>query len=147
MNSTRQNTWVKEDLLAMDLSLYVDGGGGSGVKKVKEAATGEGARTCEGGSGQSPGVPDPVVPNHLETGSGAHHLEATTGDHHRSSVARGWPTAGGEASVALAAERRGEARAEAEARLEAPPVEAAERQKSSQTGWDLKPFEVSKPHL
>uniref|UniRef100_A0A0E0PJ50 Uncharacterized protein n=1 Tax=Oryza rufipogon TaxID=4529 RepID=A0A0E0PJ50_ORYRU len=97
----------------------------------------------EGGSGRSPGVPDPVVPNHLETGSGAHHLEATTGDHHRSSwtkkrppelrdeedppeisrirqggrggaVARGWPTTGGESSVALAAGRRGEASAEVE---------------------------------
>uniref|UniRef100_A0A0E0PYX1 Uncharacterized protein n=1 Tax=Oryza rufipogon TaxID=4529 RepID=A0A0E0PYX1_ORYRU len=96
---------LSEDLLAMDLSslcvtggkpthvdaggddlgaeetkkrrsTYVDGGGGSGVKK------GEG-----GGDRQpwSPGVPDPVVPNHLETGSGAHHLKAITGDHYRSS--------------------------------------------------------------
>uniref|UniRef100_A0A0E0AAN5 Uncharacterized protein n=1 Tax=Oryza glumipatula TaxID=40148 RepID=A0A0E0AAN5_9ORYZ len=111
MNITRQNSWVKEDLLAMDLSslcvtggkpthvdaggddlgteetkkrrsTYVDGGGGSGVKK------GEGGgdrQPWRRGSSRSPGVPDPVVPNHLETGSGAHHLEAITGDHHRSS--------------------------------------------------------------
>jgi hypothetical protein len=58
----------------------VDGGGGSGVKKG------------EGGSGRSPGVPDPVVPNHLETGSGAHHLEVTTGDHHQSSGTKKRPS-------------------------------------------------------
>uniref|UniRef100_A0A0D3G8B7 DUF834 domain-containing protein n=1 Tax=Oryza barthii TaxID=65489 RepID=A0A0D3G8B7_9ORYZ len=69
----------------MDLSSYVDGGSGSGVKKVTGGGDRRRSLDGEGGSGRSPGVPDPVVLNHLETGSGTHHLEATTGDHHRSS--------------------------------------------------------------
>uniref|UniRef100_A0A0D3HNU0 Uncharacterized protein n=1 Tax=Oryza barthii TaxID=65489 RepID=A0A0D3HNU0_9ORYZ len=72
-------------------------------RRVKEAATGKGAQTVkeaatddlgakgEGGSGRSPGLADPVVPNHLETGSGANDLGATTSDDHRCSATKKRP--------------------------------------------------------
>uniref|UniRef100_A0A0E0HS58 Uncharacterized protein n=1 Tax=Oryza nivara TaxID=4536 RepID=A0A0E0HS58_ORYNI len=154
MNITRQNSWVKEDLLAMDLSslcvtggkpTHVDAGGDDlGAEETKkrrstyvDGGSGSSVKKGEGGGDRQPwslGVLDPVVPNHLETGSGAHHLEAITGDHHRSSgmkkrspelrtkkirrrspasgrggrggaMARGRPTAGGEAAEARRRQR------------------------------------------
>uniref|UniRef100_A0A0D3ELW6 Uncharacterized protein n=1 Tax=Oryza barthii TaxID=65489 RepID=A0A0D3ELW6_9ORYZ len=53
---------------------------GEGAQTVKEAATGDPGAKGEGGSGRSLGLPYPVVPNHLETGSGAKDFRATTTD-------------------------------------------------------------------
>uniref|UniRef100_A0A0E0MVB8 Uncharacterized protein n=1 Tax=Oryza rufipogon TaxID=4529 RepID=A0A0E0MVB8_ORYRU len=132
MNNTRQNTWVKEDLLAMDLSSY--------VKKVKEAATGEGARMVKeattgnlgesepggsrSGGPQPPGDriwrppprgdhrrPPPILRDE-EAAAGAQGRRRSS--ERGGAVARGWPTAGGEALVVLAAGRREEAPAEVE---------------------------------
>ncbi|BAS97553.1 Os06g0329700 [Oryza sativa Japonica Group] len=121
----------------------MDGGGGPGVKKVKEAATGEGARTVKEAAVGDRGFqiqwsPTTWRPDLAPTTS-RRPPATTTGPHGRRSgrrssgtkkirrrsptsdrggrggaVARGWPMTGGEASVALAAGRRGEASAEVE---------------------------------
>uniref|UniRef100_A0A0E0RB37 Uncharacterized protein n=1 Tax=Oryza rufipogon TaxID=4529 RepID=A0A0E0RB37_ORYRU len=59
-------------------STYVDEGGGSGIKKGEGGGDRRRSSDGEGGGDWQPWR-NPVVPNHLEIGSGAHHLEATTG--------------------------------------------------------------------
>uniref|UniRef100_A0A0E0MEG9 DUF834 domain-containing protein n=1 Tax=Oryza punctata TaxID=4537 RepID=A0A0E0MEG9_ORYPU len=89
-----------EEVVASDLGAEDEGGGGrsmgatrssgpqpprgriwsQGARDSGEVATGDLGAEGEGGSGRCLGLPNPVVPNHLETGSGAKDLGTATSD-------------------------------------------------------------------